>query len=112
VPVVRVMSAGASDGAFLRNAGIPAYGHSGLAADIDDERAHGKDERVAHERKSFFAKRSIVSWIAGAACCRDSARRRWSDAKGLLAKSLAHLASIKCEPRPANFTFARFETLE
>jgi hypothetical protein len=27
-------------------AGIPAYGHSGLADEVDDFRAHGKDERV------------------------------------------------------------------
>src|SRR6266853_1907244 len=47
VPVVPVMSAGATDGSFLRNAGIPTYGHSGLASDVDDVRAHGQDERVA-----------------------------------------------------------------
>jgi acetylornithine deacetylase/succinyl-diaminopimelate desuccinylase-like protein len=52
VPIVPVMSAGATDGLFLRNAGIPTYGHSGLASDVDDVRAHGKDERVAV--KSFF----------------------------------------------------------
>jgi acetylornithine deacetylase/succinyl-diaminopimelate desuccinylase-like protein len=52
VPIVPVMSAGATDGAYLRNAGIPTYGHSGLAGDVDDQRAHGKDERVAV--KSFF----------------------------------------------------------
>jgi acetylornithine deacetylase/succinyl-diaminopimelate desuccinylase-like protein len=52
VPVVPTMSAGATDGLFLRNAGIPTYGHSGLASDVDDVRAHGKDERVAV--KSFF----------------------------------------------------------
>jgi acetylornithine deacetylase/succinyl-diaminopimelate desuccinylase-like protein len=52
VPVVPVMSAGGTDGMFLRNAGIPTYGHSGLAGDVDDVRAHGKDERVAV--KSFF----------------------------------------------------------
>jgi acetylornithine deacetylase/succinyl-diaminopimelate desuccinylase-like protein len=47
IPVVPTMSSGATDGRFLRNAGIPTYGHSGLAADIFDFRAHGKDERVA-----------------------------------------------------------------
>jgi acetylornithine deacetylase/succinyl-diaminopimelate desuccinylase-like protein len=52
VPVVPVMSAGATDGSYLRNAGIPTYGHSGLAGDVDDVRAHGKDERVAV--KAFF----------------------------------------------------------
>jgi acetylornithine deacetylase/succinyl-diaminopimelate desuccinylase-like protein len=40
------MNAAASDGSYLRNAGIPTYGHSGLAGDVDDVRAHGKDERV------------------------------------------------------------------
>jgi acetylornithine deacetylase/succinyl-diaminopimelate desuccinylase-like protein len=52
VPVVPIMSAGATDGLFLRNASIPTYGHSGLANDVDDVRSHGKDERVAV--KSFF----------------------------------------------------------
>lgn len=46
MPVVPSMSAGATDGSALRNAGIPTYGHSGLPGDIDDVRAHGKDERV------------------------------------------------------------------
>jgi acetylornithine deacetylase/succinyl-diaminopimelate desuccinylase-like protein len=52
VPVVPIMGAGATDGLFLRNAGIPTYGHSGLASDVDDVRAHGKDERVGV--KAFF----------------------------------------------------------
>jgi acetylornithine deacetylase/succinyl-diaminopimelate desuccinylase-like protein len=50
--VVPVMSTGATDGLFLRIAGIPTYGHSGLAADVDDNRNHGKDERVLV--KSFY----------------------------------------------------------
>jgi acetylornithine deacetylase/succinyl-diaminopimelate desuccinylase-like protein len=50
--VLPVMSAGATDGSYLRNAGIPTYGHSGLAGDINDVRAHGKDERVL--MKSFY----------------------------------------------------------
>jgi len=50
--VVPVMSTGATDGLFLRNAGIPTYGHSGLGADVDDNRNHGKDERVLV--KSFY----------------------------------------------------------
>ncbi len=49
VPVVPFMGAGATDGNALRNAGIPTYGHSGLPSDIDDVRAHGKDERVSIE---------------------------------------------------------------
>jgi acetylornithine deacetylase/succinyl-diaminopimelate desuccinylase-like protein len=50
--VLPVMSAGATDGSYLRNAGIPTYGHSGLAGDINDVRAHGKDERILV--KSFY----------------------------------------------------------
>lgn len=46
VPVVPIMSTGATDGLETRNAGIPTYGVSGLFDDIDDVRAHGKDERM------------------------------------------------------------------
>jgi len=46
VHVVPLMSTGASDAVFLRSEGIPVYGVSGLFTDIDDERIHGKDERV------------------------------------------------------------------
>ena len=52
VPIVPIMSAGATDGSHLRNAGIPTYGHTGLAGDVDDVRSHGQDERVA--KKAFF----------------------------------------------------------
>src|SRR5262249_9392838 len=50
--VLPTMSPGATDGSYLRDAGIPTYGHSGLAGDIRELRAHGKDERVLV--KSFF----------------------------------------------------------
>jgi acetylornithine deacetylase/succinyl-diaminopimelate desuccinylase-like protein len=46
VVVTPIMSTGASDGKFLRIAGIPVYGVSGMFADIDDVRAHGRDERL------------------------------------------------------------------
>jgi acetylornithine deacetylase/succinyl-diaminopimelate desuccinylase-like protein len=46
VPVIPVMDTGASDGAYLRAAGIPTYGVSGVFLDIDDIRAHGRDERI------------------------------------------------------------------
>jgi len=51
-PVIPVMAAGATDGAFLRNAGIPTYGHSGLATEVTENRAHGRDERIPV--KSFY----------------------------------------------------------
>jgi len=48
--IVPQMSSGATDGAFLRAAGIPTYGVNGLWGVIpDDERAHGRDERVPVE---------------------------------------------------------------
>ena len=42
----------ATDGAYLRNAGIPTFGHSGLFVDIYDNRFHGKNERMSV--KSFY----------------------------------------------------------
>jgi acetylornithine deacetylase/succinyl-diaminopimelate desuccinylase-like protein len=46
IPVVPVMETGATDGLFLRRSGIPTYGVSGVFIDVDDVRAHGKDERI------------------------------------------------------------------
>jgi acetylornithine deacetylase/succinyl-diaminopimelate desuccinylase-like protein len=46
VVVVPVMSTGATDGLFLRNAGIPTFGVDATFGDIDDVRMHGRDERV------------------------------------------------------------------
>ncbi|GAC1405181.1 MAG: hypothetical protein NVSMB56_19610 [Pyrinomonadaceae bacterium] len=49
VPVIPIMGTGATDSLYLRQAGIPMYGVSGLFGDIDDNRAHGKDERIGVE---------------------------------------------------------------
>jgi len=46
VLVVPTMSTGASDGKFLRTAGIPTYGIACMFFDMDDHRSHGKDERI------------------------------------------------------------------
>ncbi len=46
VIVTPVMSTGATDGKYLRSAGIPVYGVSGMFGDEDDVRAHGRDERI------------------------------------------------------------------
>ncbi len=46
VIVVPMMGTGATDGLYLRNAGIPTYGVEGIFYEIDDNRAHGRDERV------------------------------------------------------------------
>jgi acetylornithine deacetylase/succinyl-diaminopimelate desuccinylase-like protein len=46
LPVVPTMSTGATDGRFLRIAGIPTYGISCMFFDMEDDRSHGKDERI------------------------------------------------------------------
>jgi acetylornithine deacetylase/succinyl-diaminopimelate desuccinylase-like protein len=46
VVTIPVMSTGATDGRYLRVAGIPTYGVSGFFGDRDDVRAHGRDERM------------------------------------------------------------------
>jgi acetylornithine deacetylase/succinyl-diaminopimelate desuccinylase-like protein len=49
VPVVPTMLAGGTDGQHLRNIGVPTYGHSGMRDDLEENRLHGKDERLSVE---------------------------------------------------------------
>jgi acetylornithine deacetylase/succinyl-diaminopimelate desuccinylase-like protein len=58
IPVIADMTAGATDGLYLRNAGIPTYGVSALREDTNDVRAHGRDERV--EVEAFYD--SVEYW--------------------------------------------------
>ena len=51
-PVIPSMSTGASDSVYTNAAGMPSYGISGVAIDMNDVRAHGRDERVGVE--SFY----------------------------------------------------------
>ena len=46
IPVVPLMVPYATDGRYLRAAGIPTYGVQGLFMDRDDIRFHGRDERL------------------------------------------------------------------
>ena len=46
VMVLPVMEVGGTDGVYLRSGDIPTYGVSGVFVDVDDNRAHGKDERI------------------------------------------------------------------
>ena len=46
VPIIPSMETGATDGLFLRNAGMPVYGVSAVFMEADDIRAHGRDERI------------------------------------------------------------------
>jgi acetylornithine deacetylase/succinyl-diaminopimelate desuccinylase-like protein len=52
VPTVPMMVMGATDGLYLRMAGIPTYGIQGIFYDRDDIRFHGRDERV--KVQSFY----------------------------------------------------------
>jgi acetylornithine deacetylase/succinyl-diaminopimelate desuccinylase-like protein len=52
VSTVPIMVMGATDGRYLRAAGIPCYGIQGFFFDRDDIRFHGRDERLGVE--SFY----------------------------------------------------------
>jgi acetylornithine deacetylase/succinyl-diaminopimelate desuccinylase-like protein len=69
VPVVPVMSTGATDGAYLRIAGIPTYGVSGFFEDVDDTRAHGRDERLGV--KQFYEGREFLYRLVKALSSQD-----------------------------------------
>jgi acetylornithine deacetylase/succinyl-diaminopimelate desuccinylase-like protein len=46
VPLIPTMASGFSDDRQTRNAGMPSYDVSGVWMDADENRAHGRDERV------------------------------------------------------------------
>ena len=56
--VLPVMSTGATDGLYLRNAGIPTYGVEAVFSDPNDVRAHGRDERIGI--KAFYDAREFL----------------------------------------------------
>jgi acetylornithine deacetylase/succinyl-diaminopimelate desuccinylase-like protein len=58
VVVLPTMATGATDGRYLRDAGIPTYGVDGIFTDVDDARAHGKDERVG--AREFYEGREFL----------------------------------------------------
>lgn len=70
VPVLPIMSTGATDGLYLRNAGIPVYGVSGLFHDVDDVRAHGQDERIGKEH--FFQGQEFLYRLVRALASADA----------------------------------------
>ena len=67
VPAVPMMVMGATDGLYLRAAGIPTYGIQGIFYDRDDIRFHGRDERV--KVQSFYQGQTflydLVKQLAG-----------------------------------------------
>jgi len=52
IPVIPTMSTGATDGRFLRAAGIPTYGVSGIFSVPGENNAHGRDEKL--RTRSFY----------------------------------------------------------
>lgn len=46
VPIAPLMTAGATDGRFLMNAGVPTYGLSGMFAKSGETNAHGLNEKI------------------------------------------------------------------
>ena len=46
VTIVPVMNAGASDSIYTTAEGLPSYGIAGMCMDRDENRAHGRDERI------------------------------------------------------------------
>jgi acetylornithine deacetylase/succinyl-diaminopimelate desuccinylase-like protein len=66
VPVIPTMSGGYTDSRWLRNAGIPAYGVSGLFTDAESG-VHGRNEHVGvqhvYECKEFLYR--LVKILAG-----------------------------------------------
>ena len=52
IPVIPTMSTGATDGAYLRAAGVPTYGVSGIFMQAGESNAHGRDEKM--RVKSFY----------------------------------------------------------
>lgn len=49
IPLLPEMSPGATDGVFLRGAGIPTYGVGAVPEDPDDDTSHGPNERIRIE---------------------------------------------------------------
>jgi acetylornithine deacetylase/succinyl-diaminopimelate desuccinylase-like protein len=67
VPLNATMSAGYTDNRWLRNAGIPTYGISGLFVDPGNSGVHGRNERVAvkavHDSREFLYR--LVKRLSG-----------------------------------------------
>ena len=52
IPVIPTMSTGATDGRFLRAAGIPTFGVNGIFSVPGETNSHGRDEKL--RTKSFY----------------------------------------------------------
>jgi acetylornithine deacetylase/succinyl-diaminopimelate desuccinylase-like protein len=61
VPIAPSMTAGATDGRFLMNAGIPTYGMSGMFGRPGESNAHGLNEKILV--KSLYEGREFLEGI-------------------------------------------------
>jgi acetylornithine deacetylase/succinyl-diaminopimelate desuccinylase-like protein len=64
VPIAPLMIAGATDGRFLMNAGIPTYGLSGMFSVAGENNAHGLDEKI--RVKSLYEGRDFLESVVRA----------------------------------------------
>jgi acetylornithine deacetylase/succinyl-diaminopimelate desuccinylase-like protein len=64
VPIAPLMTAGATDGRFLMNAGIPTYGMSGMFAVPGESNAHGLNEKI--RVKSLYEGREFLEGVVRA----------------------------------------------
>jgi acetylornithine deacetylase/succinyl-diaminopimelate desuccinylase-like protein len=67
IPVIPWMTEGATDAAHTMDAGIPSYTFAGLEVDRDDDREHGRDERLgvtSFERGNEFLYRYLKALCA------------------------------------------------
>jgi acetylornithine deacetylase/succinyl-diaminopimelate desuccinylase-like protein len=69
VPVLPTMLPAATDGAYLRAAGIPTYGIQGFFQERNDIRWHGRDERMPV--KSFYEGQTFLYDLVKALCGPD-----------------------------------------
>jgi acetylornithine deacetylase/succinyl-diaminopimelate desuccinylase-like protein len=60
-PIIPILTAGATDGAFLSPAGIPTYGVTGMFGDPDGNGVHGLNERI--RVKSLYDGRDFLFGI-------------------------------------------------
>ncbi len=64
VPIAPLMTAGATDGRFLMNAGVPTYGMSGMFSTAGETNAHGLNEKI--RVKSLYEGRDFLESVVRA----------------------------------------------
>jgi CubicO group peptidase (beta-lactamase class C family)/acetylornithine deacetylase/succinyl-diaminopimelate desuccinylase-like protein len=112
VVVVPVMSTGATDGLYLRNGEIPTYGIDGTFGDMDDVRAHGRDERVGV--KQFFEgldfQYRLIKILSSAS--NSSAASQPGGSNGATPRPSREARPVETKPARVDEIFSRFTTSE